>query len=223
MTIDISAVPVELWDVTNIHPYPYNNKKHPEKQIETLAKLIKAHGLIDPIALDENGVIISGHGRFEAVKRLGFTKVAVRVLRGLTDDQTSALRIAANKSVSTEYDTDMLARELTKLAATDYDLSMLGLDQRELDMLISDVGVIDTDALVDDIDFAVEQHEADVNDRAAAADDESVRLDKAFGFKSVPLPAQKTVTRFLATIEAETGKTGVDALLDHMKAVLESA
>lgn len=217
---DISTVPVEQWDLEDIKPYEFNNKKHPEKHIQMLMRSIKAQGHLDPIVVDKAGVIISGHGRHEALKRLGRAKVAVRVLRNVTDEQASALRIAANKTVSNEYDTDMLSRELARLAETDMDLGTLGFDDRELSMLIQDVGVMDEDTLVIDMDEAVEKHEADVEERSEKADGEDVRLDKAFGFKSVPLRDQKVVTRFMAEIEAKTGLKGSEALIGHMRSEL---
>lgn len=219
----LSAFPVEQWDVADVQPYPFNHKKHPEKQIEMLMKSLKQQGLLDPIAVDEKGVIISGHGRFEAIKRLGWLKVTVRCLRGITEEQASALRIAANKTVSNEYDTDMLSHELSKLSQVDYDLSGLGFEQKELDMLLVDVGEIDESTITMDIDGAVEAHEADVEERSSAADNSMVRLDKAFGFKELPLKDQKVITRFMAEVEAKTGKAGPDALIDHMKSFLVAA
>lgn len=223
MTINITTVPVENWPVEDVHPYPFNHKKHPEKQIEMLMRSIKTQGLIEPIIVDGAGVIISGHGRFEACKRLGMTKVNVRVLRGITEEQASALRIAANKTASNEYDTDMLQRELEKLSHTDIDLGALGFDQKELDMLLTDVGELDEDAISLDINTDIETHEAEVSERAEKADGEDVRLDKALGFKTIPLPAQKIVTRAMAVIEEQTGKQGADALIAHMRAIVEAA
>ena len=220
---DISKVAIESWAVDDIKPYPYNHKKHPEKQIEMLSKSIKVQGLLDPIVVDKEGVIISGHGRFEAIKRLNWVKVSVRVLRDITDDQASALRIAANKTVSNEYDTDMLSRELRSLSEASFDLDSLGFDERELSMLIADVGEIDQDSLVLDLDAAVADHEEDVTASSDRADEDNVRLDKAFGFKNVPLRDQKVVSRFMAEIEASTGLTAQEALLTHMRDYLAGA
>lgn len=220
MLTDISTVPVEQWDIGEIKPYPYNNKKHPEKHIQKLMASIKTNGHLDPIVVDKEGVIISGHGRHEALKRLGRAIVAVRVLRDISDAQASALRIAANKTVGNEYDTDMLSRELAALADANMDLSSLGFDDKELEMLTVDVGVMDEDTLVMDLDSAVEQHEVEVEERAEKAGSEDVRLDKAFGFKTVPLKDQKVISRFMAEIEARTGLKGPDALVDFMRTEL---
>ena len=213
---DISKVQVEQWDINDVKPYPFNNKKHPEKQIDLLMRSIKAHGHLDPIVVDEDGVIISGHGRREALVRLGREKVAVRVLRGISEAEASALRIAANKTVSNEYDTDALARELSFLNDLDMDLGALGFDEKELSMLISDVGEIDDDMIVADMTAAVEQHEAEINEKAEDVDQDMVRLDRAFGFKTIPLKDQKYVARFLAEIEAEYELPADQALIKHM-------
>lgn len=213
MTTDISHVPIELWEVDRVKPYPFNNKKHPEKHIQTLMRSIKAQGHLEPLVLDGEGIIISGHGRFEALKRLGRDKVAVRVLKDITEPQAAALRIAANKTVSNEYDTDALSRELSRLSEIEIDLGALGFEDKELEMLVVDVGEIDEATLVIDMDEAVDAHEADVAERSEKADTEEVRLDKVFGFKTVPLRDQKHLSRFLAEVERFTGQLGAEALV----------
>ncbi len=220
---DFSNVPIENWDVADIHPYPHNNKKHPPKHIEMLAASIKAHGHIDPIILDKNGVIIAGHGRFMAIQKLGRAKAMVRVLKDITETEASVLRIASNKTVSNDYDTDALSRELASLNDLGLDLSLMGFEQKELDMLIVDVGEIDTDIITDDMTSAVEQHEQDVSDKADEVAGEGVRLDKAFGFKTVPLNDQKHISRFMAEIEHETGLKGAEALTAFAKSHLKAA
>lgn len=221
MTPDFSQVPIELWDIDQLKPYPFNNKKHPPKHIEILARSIEAQGHLDPIIVDKDGVIISGHGRHLALQKLGRLKVAVRCLKDVTEAEASALRISANKTVSNEYDTDMLSLELGKLTDLDFDLQTLGFDDKELSMLMEDVGVIDQETIVMDMADAVETHEKDIDDRADSADKEDVRLDKAFGFKTVPLKDQKTLGRFMAEIEASTGKSGWEALKSHMDSHLK--
>jgi ParB-like chromosome segregation protein Spo0J len=213
MTTDISQVPIELWSIEDIEPYPFNNKKHPEKHIELLARSIKTQGHLEPLVLDAKGVIISGHGRFLALKRLGRLKVAVRVLRDISESEAMALRISANKTVSNEYDTDMLSQELNRLSEMEFDISVLGFDDKELSMLITDVGLIDEDTLVIDMDTAVEAHEADIDAKSDELDDEQVRLDKAFGFKTIPLRGQRIISRFLAEAEALSGRKEADLLV----------
>lgn len=54
--------------IKDITPYPKNAKKHPKKQLEQIANSIKAFGMNQPIVVDKDGVIIVGHGRYEACK-----------------------------------------------------------------------------------------------------------------------------------------------------------
>ena len=63
--------------IENIKPYEKNAKKHPKKQVEQVAKSIKEFGFNQPIVIDKKGVIIVGHGRYEAAKLLGLSDVPV--------------------------------------------------------------------------------------------------------------------------------------------------
>ena len=66
--MEIKRVPIE-----SIRPYERNAKKHPRKQIEQIKRSIEEFGKNDPIAVDANGVIIEGLGRYMALEELGFT------------------------------------------------------------------------------------------------------------------------------------------------------
>ena len=63
---------LEKVNINNIRMYENNTKEHPEWQVEEIIKSISAFGYKDPIALDENNVIIEGHGRYLALKQLNF-------------------------------------------------------------------------------------------------------------------------------------------------------
>ena len=63
-----------LTEFMKIKPYSKNAKKHPKKQIEQVANSIKEFGMNQPIVVDKNGVIIVGHGRYEACKHLGWSE-----------------------------------------------------------------------------------------------------------------------------------------------------
>lgn len=209
MNVDISSYPVENWPVEKIKPYPFNHKKHPEKQISDLAKSIAAQGLLDPLAIDEDGVLISGHGRFEAIKRLGRTHAAVRVLVGLSEDQKTALRIAANKTVSNDYDEEMLAFELTKLSSADFDLSVMGMTTSEIDSLIS---------MIEDVDPA--DFGAAPSKPKPEPAKRKMKLGKAFGFDAISDENAAVIRAFMARLEQETAQEGAQALVQHMNAYL---
>ena len=112
---------IEYRDVKDLHPYEGNVKRHPKKQIDEIVQSIVLYGFNDPIAVDENNLVIEGHGRLEAVKRLKYDKVPVIVLKGLTDDEKKQYIIVHNKlTMSTGFDIKKLQQEMVKLPTFDF-------------------------------------------------------------------------------------------------------
>lgn len=111
-----------------IKPYENNAKLHPKEQIEQIKNSILEFGNNDPIAIDENGVIIEGHGRYEALKELGYDDTPVIVLDGLTEEQKNAYRIVHNQlTMNTDWDMEMLKKELDNIKEinmSDYDFEV---------------------------------------------------------------------------------------------------
>ncbi|HHJ7995665.1 TPA: ParB/Srx family N-terminal domain-containing protein, partial [Streptococcus pyogenes] len=77
-------------DISEIKEYKNNAKLHPKEQIEQIKKSIKEFGNNDPIAIDENNIIIEGHGRYLALKQLGYKEVDVIKLTHLSEEQKKA-------------------------------------------------------------------------------------------------------------------------------------
>ncbi len=125
---------VEMWPIAKVLPYASNAKVHPERQISEIEASIKRFGFVNPVLVDAKGVVIAGHGRIFAAKKMGFKKVPVIKLGHLSEDEAKALRIADNSiSISgTSWDVEMLESELTSLRAVNFDLGPLGLDSIEL-------------------------------------------------------------------------------------------
>lgn len=116
---------LEKISIDEIKPYENNAKLHPPEQIEQIKKSISEFGNNDPIAVDENNVIIEGHGRYEALKQLGFDKIAVIRLSHLTEQQKKAYILAHNKlTMNTGFDFDVLNLELEDIV--DFDMSDFG-------------------------------------------------------------------------------------------------
>jgi hypothetical protein len=108
--------PTVVWrDIDSISPYPQNAKKHPGAQIEKIASSIREFGFDQPIVLDASGVIIKGHGRYSAAKKLGMPQVPVIVRNDLTPAQVRQARIMDNKSSESDWDIDALALEFSWL------------------------------------------------------------------------------------------------------------
>lgn len=109
--------------VASIKPYP-GNPRHNESAIDAVAASIRRFGFRQPIVVDRNGVIVCGHTRFEAAKRLGMTAVPCVDAADLTDDAVRAYRLLDNKlQEKSSWDADALALELADL---DYDFAEFG-------------------------------------------------------------------------------------------------
>lgn len=105
--------------IKEIKPYDRNAKKHDDTQISNVAESIRQFGFVQPIVIDSNGVIVIGHCRFEAAKRLKYAEVPCIMVDDLTPEQVDALRIVDNKTNESPWDIDLLTEELQ-----DLDLSM---------------------------------------------------------------------------------------------------
>ncbi len=117
-------------DISKIKPYEKNAKTHPPKQIKQIAASIKAFGFNQPIVTDMAGVIIVGHGRYEAAKLLGMTDVPVVQVK-LTDEQAKAYRLADNKLNESPWEMDLVISELKGLST-----EMLGLTGFSRDLIL---------------------------------------------------------------------------------------
>lgn len=103
-------------NINDIKEYENNAKIHTDEQIEQIVTSIERYGNNDPIAIDENNVIIEGHGRYLALKRLGVEKVPVIKLEHLTEEQKSEYILVHNKlTMNTGFDLDILEQELDKI------------------------------------------------------------------------------------------------------------
>lgn len=128
-----AALAVELWDIDKIIPYANNAKIHTPDQIDKLAAIIKRDSFRVPIDIDENGVIIRGHGRRLAALQLGLKKIPVFVERGMTEEQKDAARISDNMVGRGDYNEQLLGEEVMRLAELDdFDISSLAMDDLEL-------------------------------------------------------------------------------------------
>lgn len=122
--------------VTDLKEYEFNTKKHPEWQVNQIIDSIREFGFCDPIAIDENNVIIEGHGRLLALKKLGREKVPCIRLDHLNENQKRAYILAHNKlTMNTGFDEELLKQELEKLNIEEFDLTKLGFTESELKII----------------------------------------------------------------------------------------
>ena len=107
--------------ISDIKPYPKNAKRHPQKHIQQVANSIKEFGMNQAIVVDKQGVIIVGHGRYEASKLLGI-EPEIKVV-DLTEEQAKAYRLADNKLNESEWDMGLAIEELKGLSPELFDLT----------------------------------------------------------------------------------------------------
>ncbi len=120
---------------------PRNARTHSRQQIAKIAASIKEFGFTNPVLIDEDGVLIAGHGRLAAAKQLGLAVVpAIRICH-LSPAQKRALALADNRiALDAGWDLEILAAELEELVAceVDFDVEITGFETGEIDVLIGD-------------------------------------------------------------------------------------
>lgn len=128
--------------VSDIKPYKRNVKLHPPKQIRQIRESINAFGFLVPVVLDNDNVLIAGHGRYEAVQGLPeHQEVPFVRASDLTPAQVNAYRLADNKLGITGFDPDALRLELEEL---DVELIPLtGFDISDIDPIHGDMRKFD--------------------------------------------------------------------------------
>lgn len=131
---------VEEWSVGKLQPYSKNPRVHPKEQIASLMASILEFGFTSPI-LVVGKVIVAGHGRLAAAKKLKLTKVPVIKLDGLDDEQrVMAYTIADNKiPMGAEWDIKKLNRMLTSLQKGGFNVGLTGFSDDDMSRLLDDV------------------------------------------------------------------------------------
>lgn len=111
-----------------ITPYPKNAKKHPDKQLKQIADSVNEFGWQQPIVVDKEGVIIAGHGRYQAYQKYNLPEPPIQVA-DLTKKQANAYRLADNKLNESEWDMNLVVEELKELEElaplTGFDMDLL--------------------------------------------------------------------------------------------------
>jgi DNA modification methylase len=152
---------VQQWPVEKLIPYARNARTHSEEQVAQVAASIVEFGWTNPILAGVDGVIIAGHARLAAARKLKMTEVPVIVLDGLTPTQRRALVLADNRlALSAGWDEEMLRVELESLEEDGFDLDLVGFTDEEVEELLRDpegsnVGLTDEDAIPEQEQHAV--------------------------------------------------------------------
>jgi hypothetical protein len=152
----INCAHTELVDLVSLQPNPRNPNKHPERQIELLAKIIDYQGQRAPVVVSKrSGFIVKGHGRLDAIKKLGWDKCAVDYQDYESEAQEYADMNADNKIAElAEHDDNAMIDGIKTLGITDFEL--LGLDNFTIDTIAE---IKNTSAELDLDSFDNFQHE----------------------------------------------------------------
>ena len=117
---------VQSIKISEVKPYDKNPRKN-DDGVDAVANSIKEFGWQQPIVVDKDNIIIVGHTRYKAAKKLGMDKVPVVVADSLSPEQVKAYRLADNKTGElTDWDMGLLDDELADIA--DIDMSDFGFD-----------------------------------------------------------------------------------------------
>jgi len=105
--------------ITAVKPYEKNPRKN-DQSVDKVANSIKEFGFKVPIVVDKNNIIVCGHTRYKAAKKLGLDVVPCVIADDLTDEQIKAYRLADNKvGEDSLWDAALLGEELDDILNID--------------------------------------------------------------------------------------------------------
>jgi hypothetical protein len=150
----------KMVEVGKLKPNPENPNKHPEKQIDLLAQVIKEHGWRAPVTVSKrSGFIVRGHGRYYAALALGEKKVPVDH-QDYDSDELELADLAADNRIAelAEKDEDLLTKLLRKVDDSDLEIELTGYTSQELDRMIEKQNR--SEAQKPEVEFSEELHES---------------------------------------------------------------
>ena len=138
--MDVKNIPIK-----EIVPYARNAKKHDKRQIDNVAESIRQYGFVQPVVIDRDGVIVIGHCRVLAAKKLGMEAVPCVCVDDLTPEQVNALRLVDNKTNESDWDMDLLSMELPEIDLSAFDFDW-GLPEITEEVIEDEAPEVDEDA-----------------------------------------------------------------------------
>jgi len=166
--------------IKEIIPYK-NNPRRNDNSVDIVADSIKEFGWQQPIVVDNDNVIIVGHTRYKAAKKLKLKKVSVKVADSLTPEQVKAYRIIDNRSADySTWDIPLLVDEI----------NALGADWEEL------LRVQDFDAIMDEYDARI-----DIDDEVSALLSNEIRLVVVFSEKEAANKAALEISKMDGVVD----------------------
>ena len=133
---------IEYLPSASLRPYAGNPKIHSPSQIRKIADSMRTFDFTNPILIDDNGVVIAGHGRIAAAKLLGIESLPTIRLADMTEAQKRAYALADNRlAEEAGWDRELLAIEMQYVSELeiDFDLTITGFETAEIDLLLETV------------------------------------------------------------------------------------
>jgi ParB-like chromosome segregation protein Spo0J len=128
---------LEHWPIDRLIEYGRNPRKN-DDQVDRMAGVMREFGFRLPILAKSDGLVVDGHLRLKAARKLGLAEIPVVLADGLTDAQIKAFRLLANKSANwASWDEDALRLELEELQTDGFDLGLTGFSGDELADLLT--------------------------------------------------------------------------------------
>jgi len=220
---------IQTLKIDTLKPYRYNSKKHTEDGIKKLMQSISQYGLVNPITVDKDMIIIGGHGRVEACKRLGWTVIQVQIRDDLSKKGANQLRISENRVTSTEYDSEKAKLELEELnlgdltELQDIEIEGLGFEKIEIEKLFDDYTEMDNSALTEDLDSDIDEQTKKGIEDIEKMDNKAVNVGVALGFKMVPISSSRHIAKFIASLQDEYNAPADEAFVQFIKEMNEAA
>jgi disulfide oxidoreductase YuzD len=122
----------ETWPIERLTNYANNPRKN-DHAIEHVAEAIKAFGFRVPVIVKSDGIVVDGHLRLKAARKLGLKEIPVILADDLSDAEIKAFRLSVNRMADlADWDEDLLRAELNDLAGIEFDLELLGFDAQFL-------------------------------------------------------------------------------------------
>lgn len=130
---------IQTVSIDEVKPYWRNPRKIPEVAIQQLSESIRQYGMQQPIVVDEDQVIIVGHTRYAALRRLKAEKIPVLIADHLDEKQRQEYRVMDNRTAEfTSWDMDKLMSELREADSTLVTEIFVGIDQQGIERVEAD-------------------------------------------------------------------------------------
>jgi DNA modification methylase len=139
---------IETWPIDQIREYE-NNPRDNDAAVGPVAESIRQYGFLIPLVVDKDGMLICGHTRIRAARRLNLSEVPVVIADNLTPEQVRSFRIVDNKLHELSgWDQALLLQEILEIKQYDPDLELIGYTEEELSKILGNevkVGLTDPD------------------------------------------------------------------------------